>query len=47
MRRTMNNWYGDGSEHFVCDECGLCVTCGDCLELGCGGEAQSGGTNST
>jgi len=28
---TMNDEYGDGSDHICCDECGFCVTCGDCI----------------
>lgn len=28
---TMNEKYGDGSDHEVCDKCGLCKDCGDCL----------------
>lgn len=27
---TMNEAYGDGSNHKVCDICGLCKTCKDC-----------------
>lgn len=33
---TMDERYGDGSEHEVCDECGFCKTCGDCETFGCG-----------
>ena len=28
---TMNDGYGDKSNHIMCEGCGLCVTCGDCL----------------
>lgn len=28
---TMNERYGDGSDHIVCDGCGCCETCGDCI----------------
>jgi len=28
--KTMNEEYGDGSDHEVCEKCGLCKTCGDC-----------------
>jgi len=27
---TMNDKYGDGSDHEVCLLCGMCITCGDC-----------------
>lgn len=27
---TMNERYGDGSNHEVCDQCGRCIPCGDC-----------------
>ncbi len=27
---TMNDKYGDGSDHEVCETCGLCIDCGDC-----------------
>lgn len=39
---TMNDIYGDGSDHICCPKCGFCATCGDCEELGCGenGEKQ-------
>ena len=30
MTKTMNDMYGDGSDHLVCEKCGLCITCGDC-----------------
>ena len=30
---TMNEMYGDGSDHEVCDECGFCITCGDCNNM--------------
>lgn len=33
---TMDERYGDGSEHEVCDECGFCKECGDCEAFGCG-----------
>lgn len=28
---TMNDRYGDGSDHEACVSCGMCVKCGDCL----------------
>jgi hypothetical protein len=28
--KTMHEYYGDGSPHIVCEECGLCMDCGDC-----------------
>ena len=31
----MNEIYGDGSDHEVCETCGLCITCGDCEKYGC------------
>lgn len=37
---TMNDRYGDGSDHEVCMSCGYCIPCGDCKELGCGLETQ-------
>lgn len=27
---TMNDRYGDGSQHAICKRCGLCSSCGDC-----------------
>jgi len=27
---TMNEQYGDGSDHEVCESCGFCKECGDC-----------------
>ena len=27
---TMNDRYGDGSDHQCCPRCASCVTCGDC-----------------
>ena len=33
---TMDDIYGDGSDHEVCLSCGLCKTCGDCESYGCG-----------
>ena len=27
---TMDETYHNGSDHIVCEKCGLCVTCGDC-----------------
>lgn len=32
---SMDDRYGDGSDHPVCGECGLCIECGDCV---CGEE---------
>lgn len=29
--KTMNEAYGDGSNHACCPECGFCVPCGDCV----------------
>jgi hypothetical protein len=29
---TMEERYpGDGTTHLVCDKCGCCITCGDCI----------------
>ena len=28
--KTMDEEYGDGSDHEVCGECGYCKTCCDC-----------------
>lgn len=33
---TMNDRYGDGSDHPCCPKCGYCVKCGDCAACGCG-----------
>jgi len=30
MKKTMDEVYGDESNHECCDICGLCITCGDC-----------------
>ena len=27
---TMHEKYGDGSDHEICEVCGLCIPCGDC-----------------
>lgn len=27
---TMDERYGDGSDHIACDKCGQCIECGDC-----------------
>lgn len=29
-QQTMNDRYGDGSDHIACGKCGKCVSCGDC-----------------
>lgn len=28
---TMDEEYGDGSDHEVCERCGMCITCCDCV----------------
>ena len=28
---TMDDRYGDGSDHAVCDGCGMCLECDDCI----------------
>jgi len=33
---TMNDKYGDGSDHECCPRCGRCLTCGDCICQGAG-----------
>lgn len=33
---TMDEMYGDGSDHAACPTCGMCVKCGDCEAYGCG-----------
>jgi len=38
---TMDERFGDGSDHISCDECGYCITCGDCKEYGCGKEVTT------
>lgn len=30
---TMDEMYGDGSDHKACEECGFCIDCGDCMCL--------------
>lgn len=34
--QTMDQKYGDGSDHLVCQKCGQCAECGDCEIFGCG-----------
>jgi len=34
--KTMDEEYGDGSNHICCEKCGYCLTCGDCGTFGCG-----------
>lgn len=34
----MHQEYGDGSKHKVCNDCGLCIECGDCNKYGCGSD---------
>jgi len=29
--KTMDDMYGDGSNHEACEKCGFCLTCGDCI----------------
>ena len=29
-KKTMNDLYGDGTDHLVCRKCGMCKTCKDC-----------------
>jgi hypothetical protein len=38
---TMDDKYGDGSDHPSCPLCGLCVVCGDCAMFGCGDKSSS------
>ncbi len=40
MDNTMNDMYGDGSDHKSCHRCGFCLTCGDCSEFGCGQKTE-------
>ncbi len=35
-KKTMDDKYGDGSNHNVCEKCGFCKDCGDCKKYGCG-----------
>jgi len=35
---TMDEEYGDGSDHIMCDVCGFCKTCNDCEKYGCSKE---------
>lgn len=37
---TMQDIYGDGSNHVACTGCGFCIECGDCTESGCGEREQ-------
>lgn len=34
--KTMDEEYGDGSNHICCERCGYCRSCGDCKTFGCG-----------
>ena len=36
MEKTMDETYGDKSNHQCCEFCGLCIDCGDCDKFGCG-----------
>lgn len=36
MDGTMDDLYGDGSNHQTCSRCGMCLTCGDCAAHDCG-----------
>jgi len=38
--KTMNDEYQDESNHRVCEQCGMCIDCGDCKKLGCGSESH-------
>ena len=29
--KTMDDVYGDGSNHKVCEKCGMCIICRDCI----------------
>lgn len=29
-KKTMDDKYGDCSDHLICEECGACITCGGC-----------------
>ena len=31
--KTMDDLTGDGSDHEACEECGLCIPCGDCIKF--------------
>ena len=35
FEQTMDDKYGDGSDHIVCLVCGLCIDCSDCERYGC------------
>ena len=39
--KTMHQEYGDGSQDTCCQECGYCITCGDCKRFGCGKNIHS------
>lgn len=43
MIKTMDNIYGDKSNHECCRLCGYCITCGDCEKYGCGAVAGDKG----
>jgi len=34
--KTMDEVWGDGSDHECCEKCHYCITCGDCARDGCG-----------
>ena len=38
MPISMNDMYKDGSDPhcIMCEVCGFCIDCGDCLKFGCG-----------
>ncbi len=39
-KKTMHESYGEPNDklgkHLVCESCGFCMTCKDCIKYGCG-----------
>ena len=40
---TMDELYGDSSQHQACQLCGFCIDCRDCENFGCGAVAYEEG----
>ena len=35
INKTMDETYGDDSNHICCSKCGMCIDCNDCKKYGC------------